>query len=205
MLPILYYVYDPMCSWCWGYAPTWQKLKSALAEQCDVRYLVGGLAPDSNELMSQDMQKFLQATWRKIENKLGTKFNVEFWHKCHPRRSTYPACRAMLIAREQKKEPQMLAAIQQAYYLQAKNPSDIPVLEQAAKVAGVDCEHFEQNMTSKSLNKRLLNELDFVQSLPIRGFPSLVVEYQGKQSAINVDYLNWQTSYVEIMTLIEQK
>ena len=23
----LYYVYDPMCSWCWGYKPTWDKVK----------------------------------------------------------------------------------------------------------------------------------------------------------------------------------
>ncbi|MDF4306582.1 DsbA family protein, partial [Vibrio parahaemolyticus] len=23
----LYYVHDPMCSWCWGYKPTIEKLK----------------------------------------------------------------------------------------------------------------------------------------------------------------------------------
>ncbi|MFT6977114.1 MAG: putative protein-disulfide isomerase, partial [Shewanella psychromarinicola] len=22
----LYYVHDPMCSWCWGYRPTWDTL-----------------------------------------------------------------------------------------------------------------------------------------------------------------------------------
>lgn len=203
--PILYYIYDPMCSWCWGYAPIWKKLKSALAEQCEIRFIVGGLAPDSDELMTAEMQDFLQKTWRTIETKLGTTFNFDFWHKCHPRRSTYPACRAMLMAREQKKEPQMLAAIQQAYYLQAKNPSDISVLVQAAEVAGLDCDNFEQNITNEALNERLLDEIHFAHSLPIKGFPSLVIEHQEKQLAINIDYLNWQTSYAEIMTLIEEK
>ncbi|MEF1187337.1 DsbA family protein, partial [Vibrio sinaloensis] len=23
----LYYVYDPMCSWCWGYKPTWRAVE----------------------------------------------------------------------------------------------------------------------------------------------------------------------------------
>ncbi|MBE8572891.1 DsbA family protein, partial [Vibrio sp. OPT46] len=26
----LYYVHDPMCSWCWGYKPTLDKLKQQL-------------------------------------------------------------------------------------------------------------------------------------------------------------------------------
>jgi putative protein-disulfide isomerase len=29
--PTLYYVYDPMCSWCWGYKPVWLQIKEAVA------------------------------------------------------------------------------------------------------------------------------------------------------------------------------
>lgn len=57
--PILYYVYDPMCSWCWGYAPTWHKLKAALeGSGVMVKYQLGGLAADSNEPMPLEMQDF---------------------------------------------------------------------------------------------------------------------------------------------------
>ena len=45
----LVYVHDPMCSWCWGYAPSWHKLKAALESKLVVEYKVGGLAPDSQE------------------------------------------------------------------------------------------------------------------------------------------------------------
>ena len=81
----LFYVYDPMCSWCWGYAPTWQRLKSELASHVEVVYALGGLAPDSDDAMPQAMQKFLQQTWQKISQQLGTEFNFDFWQQCQPR------------------------------------------------------------------------------------------------------------------------
>ncbi|SQH76486.1 conserved protein of unknown function [Shewanella benthica] len=127
--PRVYYVYDPMCSWCWGYAPTWNNLRAALKESgINVEYRLGGLAPDSNEPMPDEMKAFLEQTWHKIAAELGTEFNFDFWRQCQPRRSTYPACRATLIAREQGLEQAMLDGIQQAYYLKAMNPSDLTTL-----------------------------------------------------------------------------
>ncbi len=122
---ILYYVYDPMCSWCWGYHDTWEKLQALLktqfANKLEIQTLLGGLAPDTNEPMPGELQVFLQQTWSRIHEQLGTQFNFDFWTKCQPKRSTYPACRAVLVARQQGLEKAMDEAIQQAYYLQAKN------------------------------------------------------------------------------------
>ena len=59
----LYYVYDPMCSWCWGYAPTWNALQQKLTEFVDIHYCLGGLAEDSEQAMTLEMQNFLQQTW----------------------------------------------------------------------------------------------------------------------------------------------
>ena len=110
----LIYVYDPMCSWCWGYKPTWLALQQQLNEQIPslkIDYRLGGLAPDSDVAMPQDMQQFLSQTWHKISAQLGTEFNHGFWQECQPRRSTYPACRACLIAREFGLEQAMILAI----------------------------------------------------------------------------------------------
>ncbi|GAA81509.1 thioredoxin [Pseudoalteromonas sp. BSi20495] len=100
----LIYIHDPMCSWCWGYTPTWLKLKAELENKLTVEYKVGGLAPDSQTAMTQNMKERLESIWHKIESELGTQFNFEFWQKNQPRRSTYPACRAALIARKKIKK-----------------------------------------------------------------------------------------------------
>ncbi|WP_370690724.1 hypothetical protein [Methylicorpusculum sp.] len=93
--------------------------------------MLGGLAPDTDQPMPAEMQVKLKGIWQKIQQTLpGTAFNFDFWTVCTPRRSTYAACRAVIAARNQdfSKEEAMILAIQQAYYLDAKNPADLYTL-----------------------------------------------------------------------------
>lgn len=198
----LYYVYDPMCSWCWGYAPTWNKLRSELASMVETHYCVGGLAEDSEQPMTNEMQKFLRQTWHKISQELGTEFNFDFWQKCQPRRSTYPACRAMLIARSHHKEQHMLAAIQQGYYLQALNPSEPEVLCNLAAQIGLDADCFKEHLNSEPTQSQLMAEIQQARAMPIAGFPSLVLEKNGEYLAIPIDYKNWRTTFDVILKSI---
>lgn len=202
----LYYVYDPMCSWCWGYHITWTRLQKQLAAKMPdvkVQYVLGGLAPDSDLPMPHEMQQFLQQTWHKIHQQLGTVFNHDFWTCCYPRRSTYPSCRAAIIARQSEQEAQMIYAIQQAYYLQAKNPSNIDVLIDIAVSLGIDKQHFVQQISSDELNQQLMAELTFARQLPIQGFPSLVLQYQQQFYPIKLDYQDADPSLHHIQHLIE--
>lgn len=200
--PILYYVYDPMCSWCWGYRKTWQALQAQLNGIVDIVYQVGGLAPDNNAPMSNDMRDFLQATWLKISHRLGTQFNFEFWTSCQPKRSTYPACRAVIVARHQHLEQEMYYAIQQAYYLHAQNPSLDSTLVAIANTLGMKDEGFKKALKSQSVQQQLLAEISKVQQMPIRGFPSLVLELQGEYTPVDINYLHWQPTKAQIVTLI---
>lgn len=198
----LIYVYDPMCSWCWGYRETWLKLKEALGDKLAIEYKVGGLAPDSDEPMPEDMQQFLQQTWQRIEQQLGTKFNHNFWLNTQPRRSTYPACRAVLVARQYNKELEMLYAIQKAYYLNAQNPSDISTLANLAEQIGLAKNTFITEIQSEKINSLLMNEINEVRSLPVQGFPSLVIENKGSYYAVPVNYQDWQSTYQQVMQFV---
>ena len=75
----LYYVHDPMCSWCWGFRPVWDQLKAALSESVTVINVLGGLAADSNLPMSNDMRLAIQGHWKEIQKQLSTEFNFDFW------------------------------------------------------------------------------------------------------------------------------
>ncbi|MEZ7186772.1 DsbA family protein [Pseudoalteromonas sp. DY56-GL22] len=198
----LIYVYDPMCSWCWGFRETWLKLQAAIGDKLAIEYKVGGLAPDSDEPMRKEMQQFLQQTWQRIEQQLGTPFNHEFWHTAQPRRSTYPACRAVLVARQQNKEQEMLYAIQKAYYLDAQNPSDISTLASLAEQIGLEKNAFLKEIESEKINSLLMDEINQARSLPIQGFPSLVLENKGLFTAVPVNYQDWQSTYQQITSHI---
>jgi len=199
----LYYVYDPMCSWCWGYKPVWNKIEDALKGEVDVIYVLGGLAPDSDVPMAEDMQQQIASYWKKIETFLGTTFNYEFWAKNIPRRSTYPSCRAVLAAREQNAEKAMLEAIQHSYYLNAQNPSDNDVLIHVAENIGLDVDRFKDDFFTPETHQNLLKEIGFARSISVNGFPSLVMESSGSMVELPIDYQHTEATLKKIRNIDE--
>jgi putative protein-disulfide isomerase len=187
----LYYVHDPMCSWCWGFRPVLLDLRKRLPRGIAFITRVGGLAPDSDEPMPPGMREDLQATWRRIQQTIpGTEFNLDFWKLTTPRRSTYPACRAAISARLMADlEDRMTYGIQQAYYLQARNPSDVDTLVSVAQSIGLDAKEFEQRLLSPAIDQDLRNELALVRDMGVSSFPSLVIESGIHLLDIPIDYL----------------
>jgi len=165
-----------MCSWCWGFRPVWLKLQSSLPESIKVEYVLGGLAPDSDKAMPMSMRAMLQNTWQKIQNELGTEFNFDYWEKNTPRRSTYPACRALIAAEQQASYIHMLLAIQRAYYLRAMNPSDDVVLKQLANELSLDEKQFSQDLNSPKTQKILEQQVQLARDWLVPGYPSLILQ-----------------------------
>lgn len=203
----LFYFHDPMCSWCWGFAPTWTQLQSRLydelGDQLSIEYVLGGLAPDNDQPMPEEMQNTLQGYWRRIESLLGTQFNYDFWDQCQPRRSTYPACRAVIAAAKQNHEKHMIRAIQEAYYLRAMNPSDTTTLLQLAGELRLDIQQFNDDLRSKQTDSQLQLEIKQYQQLSSNGFPSLVLQVKAETIPIPIDYQRVAPMFDTIMTLIE--
>jgi putative protein-disulfide isomerase len=182
-----------MCSWCWGFKPTWNIVTKQLKGKIQIISLLGGLAPDSDEDMPLQIRDYVQSNWRRIEEKIpGTKFNYDFWTKCKPRRSTYPACRAVISARIQSPEFEMpmISAIQKCYYLDAQNPSDEHVLVTLAEELGLDANKFLLDLRSEKVSKMLLAEISLAKTKGMSRMPSLSLQNGGELKAITIDLLD---------------
>ena len=192
-LAVLYYFHDPMCSWCWGFRPVWEEVQRALGATVKIRYVTGGLAADTDQVMPASMQKALQQTWKRIQQEIpGTAFNFDFWTLCTPRRSTFAACRAVIAGKMQHPdfESSMLLAIQRAYYLEARNPSDDNVLIQLAADSGLDVERFIRDFYSDDCRNRFKQDRLLTQQLQVSGFPSLVLCQENTCITLDIDYNN---------------
>lgn len=199
----LHYVHDPMCSWCWGYKPTLQKLKQQLPASISFNYVVGGLAPDSDEPMSDEMKGKLQAIWKQIEAKLGTEFNHDFWTECQPVRSTYPACRAVIAAGFQDHYEAMLEALQQAYYLRAMLPHDKETHIQLAEEIGLNVQQFTNDLSGKLLEGELDDQLSFKSAMGVASYPTLMLEVNGIFTEVELDYESTEATLRSIRSVLE--
>ncbi len=188
----LLYFHDPMCSWCWAFRPAFTALRGELPKELTLRRVVGGLAPDNDQPMPPETREKLKGIWRTIQATVpGTRFNFAFWENCTPRRSTYNACRAVLAAARLSPmhEDLMIEAIQRAYYLDARNPSDISTLVELAADIGLDRGHFSAEISGSVVDALLREEVAFARRT-IRGFPSLVMRTESALHTVDVDYLD---------------
>jgi putative protein-disulfide isomerase len=180
----LYYFLDPMCSWCWAFRPALRKIEAQLPENVELIRVLGGLAPDTDEAIPEEMRMKLQEIWRTIQLKVpGTEFNFRYWEVCTPRRSTYRACRAVISAGQQGDYgPAMIEAIQRAYYLKARNPSDGSTLIQLARDLHLDADRFARDLDHPNTQAELERQITVTKAYGVKGFPTLMLETaQGRQ------------------------
>lgn len=203
MIYTLYHVHDPMCSWCYAFKPTLDELKQNLSSNIKIVNVVGGLAKHSDEIMQKEVQEKIEDIWYEIEKVIGTKFNHDFWRKCKPKRSTYLACQATMIARHEDKEDQMIEAIQEAYYQKAMNPSDASTLITLAKQIGMDEKKFEEDLKSQKIEDDLQNELNLRRSLYANSFPSLILKYKKELYPINIKFNDYKSMLDQINDMVE--
>ncbi len=187
----LYYIHDPMCSWCYAFGPVLAKLQGALPDSLKMERLLGGLAPDNTTPMDETMRQRLEATWQRIEKSVpGTRFNFDFWRNCTPYRSTYPSCRAVIAATAQgsQYDEAMTRAIQHAYYQQARNPSAIETLVEIATEIGLDGAAFARALTSEQTETELQRQLTTAAAIGAESYPALILSVNGSRWPVAIDY-----------------
>jgi len=143
--------------------------------------------------MAPHVQVYVQENWRRIQSVVpGTEFNFDFWTRCLPRRSTYPACRAVLAARHfgSRYEAEMIERIQLAYYREARNPSDVETLCELAGEIGIDVQAFREQIGGTACQAMLESDIQKTLALGVTGFPSLVLATDDGLTVIPHDYID---------------
>jgi len=201
----LFYVHDPMCSWCYAFSASLAALQQDLPSNIQMIYLLGGLAADTTEPMPVNLQNTIQQAWHRIENTVPSiRFNYDFWKFNTPLRSTYPACRALLASRKQGAEFEfkLLQAIQNAYYQKARNPSLQVTLQECAAETGLDTVEFIKDLNSLAIDNELQGEIQLARSMGVASYPSLRLLHHEEQIAVTIDYLNHRTMIDQIIGIL---
>lgn len=170
----LIYVGDPMCSWCWGFAPEIE----SLADEIPVEVVVGGLRPGPMAQPLDDrMAGFLASHWLEIAERTGQPFDTEFLDRRDDwLYDTEPAAIAVTQMREMN-EPATLdyfTDIQMAFYGKGEDVTDFETLTQLAEGHDVDSGAFGEALPTEQAKKRAWSDFSRARNWGISGFPTLV-------------------------------
>jgi putative protein-disulfide isomerase len=186
----LIYVMDPMCSWCWGFAP----VLAALAEQAQaagvpMHLVVGGLRQEQAALEPAGRVRIL-AYWQAVNASTGQMFNFNDGLPEGLVYHTEPACRALVVARQldASKVWPLLTLIQQAFYCEGRDVTRAGVLRELASAAGLPRGEFAEAFDSPQAQAATQADFSWVQDLGIAGFPTLLAERNGQLALLTNGY-----------------
>ncbi|WP_299822094.1 DsbA family protein [uncultured Pontibacter sp.] len=173
----LIYVMDPMCSWCYGFAPV---IKRAVKEQegtMQFKLVMGGLRPGTEQPLQEDMKQSIKQHWQDVEKVTEQPFDYSFFERDNFVYDTEPACRAVVTMRymHPEKELAMAAAIQTAFYAKNNDVTKPGVLASIASQFGIAEEDFLEKFDSDELKEKTKQDFVIARHLQATAFPSLYI------------------------------
>jgi putative protein-disulfide isomerase len=178
--PTIIYIGDPMCSWCYGFAPEISKIKEAYPDH-ELKVILGGLRPQGTETMA-DLGDFLAHHWDEVEKRTGQPFNHGIIGDANIVLDTEPGCRAVVVARNMKEEIALdfFKAVQHAFFVENKNLQDVETFVEIAGKFNLDQDVYRESFLSEEMRYETKADFQLASEMGIKGFPSVVIRHNGK-------------------------
>ena len=171
----LIYVMDPMCSWCYGFAPV---IKRIIAEQeatMQFKLVMGGLRPGTEKPLDEQMKESIRHHWEDVEKISGQPIDYSFFSREGFIYDTEPSCRAVVTMRYIKPEAEfeMAQAVQSAFYAQNQDVTQPSVLAAIASQFSVEEYEFLEKLLSEEMQEKTQQDFTIARHLQANAFPSL--------------------------------
>ncbi|MFD2244780.1 DsbA family protein [Pontibacter ruber] len=174
-IPHIIYVMDPMCSWCYGFAPIIKKVKEEQEGKLKFKLVLGGLRPGTTEPMAENMKDTLKQHWEDVEKVTGQAFDLSFFDRTGFVYDTEPACRAVVTMRylNPQKEMEMAEEVQRAFYAKNNDVTKAEVLTAIAANLGIEEETFQEKFNSEAMKEKTMQDFLIARHLQANAFPSV--------------------------------
>ncbi|MCB1647697.1 MAG: DsbA family protein, partial [Pseudomonadales bacterium] len=73
--PVLWFVTDPMCSWCWGMLPDFEQVRLHLGDSVEYELMLGGVQLGAKGQLASYNETMLFSLWREVTAVTGQQFS----------------------------------------------------------------------------------------------------------------------------------
>lgn len=208
----LIYIADPMCSWCYGFGNEFATLMQGLPD-VPVEIVVGGLRAYERTPIDEAQRATVLSHWQKVEAATGLPFADGPMQKEGFIYDTEPACRAVVTARRLAPQTSFLVlyALQNAFYAEGRDITQTEVLTEIAASAmtagghAIDAATFAQAFAEDATILATHADFELVQQWGIYGFPTLILERDGKLDLVSAGYLPVDQVVEKLQALVDEE
>lgn len=186
----LWYVADPMCSWCWGFSPVIEAIRREYGARLKMELLLGGLRPGTKDAMPFAQREEILHHWRAVQRMTGQPFRFEGAMPAGFIYDTEPASRGVVTASiiDSDAAFPFFKAVQSAFYVEQQDVTTAVVLTRLASDAGLDAGHFLRVFESDIAKNQTLGHFQKARQWGVHGFPATIMQDATGYSALASGY-----------------
>lgn len=196
----LLYFGNPMCSWCWGFAPVLTSLRNECQDQIRINLGLGSLRQDTNP-MSAQQKDYVRNHWEHVTAKSGQPFDFSFFERddfCYDDRSPAAAVAALRTLNADQ-ALDLFHAFQAAFYRDNRDITDPAVRTSLLEGLGIDA----PSILAAAQSYDIAAEYEHTARLGVSGYPTLLAVAEGKAELLSLGYSDWPTVRARLMPLLD--
>lgn len=175
---------DPMCSWCYGFAPQLATVieREQARQPVTLDLTMGGLRAYNAQVIDAASKAAILAHWKQVQEACGMPFNDAALQAPGFIYDTEPACRAVVAVRriDTPKALDYYCAVQRAFYAEGRDTTRESVLVEVAIACGIDAGAMLQAFRSDAVKEATRHDFALTRSAGVAGFPTLCVDIDKK-------------------------
>jgi putative protein-disulfide isomerase len=184
------YIADPMCSWCYGFAPVIETLAERFEGRLPVRVMMGGLRAGNTKAMGPQDKDYIRNAWTKVSAATGQPFDHAFFDRDGFVYDTEPACRAVVTARAL--QPNLALAfkgrISRAFYGENRDMTSTDEIVAVADEAGFDPAMFRAAFEQPAMREETARDFMMAKQMGVEGFPCLIAGTEAGYALVTSGY-----------------
>jgi len=187
---ILWYIADPMCSWCWGFAPVIEEIRLNYRNFLKIELVLGGLRPRTKQAIAPAQREEILHHWKAVNRATGQSFRFEDAMPEGFIYDTEPASRgvvAMFLINPEVIFP-FFESIQSAFYVEQKDITKPEILMRLAADMGIDAKLFSRVFESDEAKNQISTHFDKARRWGVHSFPTVIVQNTACYSTLNRGY-----------------
>lgn len=194
----LYYVYDPLCRWCYGFHPIITKLEKRFEGRMTVTALPGGLAVDMNAESIREGYPNLMDEVKRVEEVTKEKFGEPF--KLLVEEGSFvlnslPASLAQTIINDKdpSRSVEFAGQVQQKLFQEGGDISQIDTLKELISDFDISDDEFVQLIESEETETKTRANFQWSREMGAGVFPSLLIKIGEEYGLMSKGYRPYDT------------
>lgn len=197
MKDTIFYFYDALCSWCYGFSPVLKKLSEKYEDEFDFQVISGGMQTGDRKQPVSDIRDYLKGAYLNVTARTGVQFGADFMEVLEDGTrllDSVPAAVALSVVKELKpmEALKFAGSIQKAIYYDGINWNKAESFIPYAEKAGIEADLFLEKFQEDAFLEKAKTDFKLAANFGITGFPSVVLKRKEKYYLIAQGFLPFE-------------